>query len=387
MLYLVLLLSSESVQRRRTIYLIPNESSVRECSTQECHTLTSLTGINLVEENVLDITITLLPGVHTYRGTKEGIFEISDVTTVELRSDDLKVGATVSCNTTKRIGFAFNNVSDIKIRSITFGSCGIRQVGVKDYFTLSISHSDNVTIENLIIKNATGIALQVEHLNQVLILKNSTFFHNQANLYIFNNNPENKTFTENKHIIIKNSQFFSGHYAGRSNHSLLKVTNPGITMVLNQTVSHFELSLENISIYVYPKDKFSNGFCDIYHNMHTTQIHINGLECNTEYVKAVYDSLYGYRHIPGLSIEPRSFSTEPQKGSIFGSITINNAYFNNSRMQIGPLWRSDEKFKLTMTNISIRHALDPLTIVNIGYVMLHNVTIQDSNGALCITKC
>ena len=71
---------------------------------------------------------------------------------------------------------------------------------------------------------------------------------------------------------------------------------------------------------------------------------------------------------------------------MFGAITINNVYFNNSQIQIGPLWRSDAKFHLTMTNISITHTLDPLTTVNIGYVILHNVTIQNSDGALCITK-
>jgi hypothetical protein len=335
-----------------------------------------------------DITIILLPGVHTYRGTKDGVIEMTNTTTVELRANDLKVGASiVNCNATKRIGFAFNNVSNLTIHGITFVSCGVRQVGITNYFTLSISRSDNVTIEKLFIKNGTGIALYVENLGQMLVLKNSAFHHNQVNLYIFNVDSENETFAKNKTVMIKNLQSFSGHYVSKSNHILSKVTNPGITMILNQTVSYTEVSLTNISIRVHPMDTFSNGFCDIYHNMHTTMIHINGLECNTEYVEAVHHSLYGYRRIPGLFIEPRNFSTNSQAGNTFGSVTINNVYLNNSRMQIGPLWRSDVNFKLMMTNISIRHALDPLTIVNIGYVSLHNVSIEDSDGALCVTKC
>lgn len=260
----------------------------------ECHTLTSLIEDSVLD-NVSDITITLLRGVHTYRGTKNSITQISNVTTVELRADDLEVGATVSCNGTKHIGFAFNNVLDLKIHGITFESCGVRQVGVPGSFMLSISHSDNETMENVVIKNSTGIALQVEYLNEMLILKNSTFFHNQANLYIFTSNSEN-TFAKNRSITIENSQFYSGRYPNSSNHILPKVTNPGMTMVLNQMVSDTELSLKNILIYVHPKDRLSSRFCDIYHNMHTTVIHINGLECNTEYIKAVYDSLYGYQY-------------------------------------------------------------------------------------------
>lgn len=382
-----------SVQTQRIIYLTPkfNESiSVSECFTQEsCHTLTSLaTNMSLVEDNVSDITIILLPGVHTYRGTKEGVIKIANTTTVELRAKDLKLGAsTVNCNATKHIGFAFSNISNLIIYGITFESCGIRQIGVMGYFTLSISYSDNVTIENLSIKNGTGIALYVENLGQMLVLNNSAFHHNQVNLYIFNTNSENKTFIKNKTLTIENLQSFSGYYVGKSNHVLPGVTNPGITMVLNQTLGYTEVSLTNISIYVHPRDIFSSGFCDIYHNMHTIMIRINGLECNTEYVEAVYHSLYGYRRIPGLIIEPRNFSTSLQADESFGSITVNNVYLSNSRMQIGPLWRSDVNFKLTMTNISIRYAQDPLTIVNIGHVTLHNVSIEDSDGVLCITKC
>ena len=379
-----------SVQSQRIIYLTPNaeSTSVRECSSMQepCYTLTSLTTMSLVEDNVSDITIILLPGVHTYRGTKDGVIKIVNTTTVELRAKDLKLGAsTVNCNATKHnIGFAFSNVSNLTIYGITFESCGVRQMGVMDYFTLFISCSDNVMIENLSIKNGTGIALYIENLGQMLVLNNTTFHYNQVNLYIFNTHSENKTFVKNKTLTIENLQSFSGYYVSKSNHIFPGVTNPGITMVLNQTLGYTEVSLTNITIHVLPRDIFSSGFCDIYHNMHTTIIHINGLECNTQYFESVHYSLYGYRRIPGLIIEPRNFS---QVDKSFGSITVNNVYLNNSRMQIGPLWRSNVNFKLIMTNISIRYAQDPLTIVNIGHVTLHNVSIEDSDGALCITKC
>ena len=391
LLYCLTILLS-SVQTRRTIYLTPNETSVTECSRHcqvEYHTLTSMTTLRLVGDNVSDIAVILLPGVHTYGGTKEGVVKISNVTTVELRAEDLNVGATVNCSMTKRIGFVFTNVSNVTIDGVTFESCGVGQVGEMDYSTLSISQSDIVTIKTLLIKNSTGIALHVENLGQTFILINSTFFHNQVNLYIINNDFENEIFAKNKTITIENLQSLSGHYKVSKSyvHIPSKVTNPGITMVLNETASYTEVLLANISAYVHPKDTFSSGFCDIYHNMDTTMIHINGLECYTEYVEAVRHSLYGYRHILGLNIEPRNLSTSLQAGSTFGSITISNAYLNNSRMQIGPLWRSDTNFKLAMTNISIRYALDPLTIVNVGYAILHNVSIKDSDGALCITKC
>ena len=388
-LSLTVLLSSSQTQR--TIYLLPNESSIiSECYFKECHTLTSLTSISLVEDNVSGVIIILLPGIHTYQGRNDGIIEVSNATTVELRAEDTKLGATVSCNATKRIGIAFNNVSNITIHGITFESCGVSHniMAVTEHFTLYISCSANIMITDLVIRNGKGIALQVENLKKVLVLKNLTFIHNEANLYIWTtSNSENDTLDHtDKNITIESSLFFSGHYVHMSN-DLPKVTSPGITMVLNQTVSHTEVSLKNISMYVHPHDTFSSGFFGIYHNMLTTLVHIEGLECNTEYVEAVHRSLYGYRRIPGLIIEPRNHSTNAKTGKIFGRIKINDAYFNNSRMQIGPLWRSDVKFQLTMTNVSIRHTIEPLTIVNVGYVMLHNVTVQDSDGAMCITKC
>ena len=389
-----LVVESRLVQPERVLYITTDETPLNECPMVECHSLTALTDGNLLNSIIPDIVIALLPGKHTYSGVSEaGVIEISNATTVELKAVDQSVGATVSCNNSKGIGVALSNISNVMIHDITFESCST-SVSDSEHFTLSISYSNKVTIQNLVLKNGRGIALQIEYLKNALVLTNSTFVHNQANLYIFNDDIENETsnYNINVTVTIENSLFKSGHYADKYNSSTNlspKVTNPGITIVLNQTRNYAALKLVNTEMYVHPQDIFSTGYCGINHNIHTTSVHIEWLQCNTEYVESVRHLLYGYHAIPGLNIEPVTYSTGVQAtDEIYGSITVNNVYFNNSRMQIGPVVRSDEKFKLTLANILIEYTIGPLTIVNIGSVTLYNITIQDNDdGATCISKC
>ena len=146
------------------------------------------------------------------------------------------------------------------------------------------------------------------------------------------------------------------------------MTNPGITMVLNQTQGHAMVRINNVSMHVYPQDKFSTRYCGIHYNMDTASVYLERLHCHTEFNELSRHMLYGYRASSGLDIDPRDHSITDR--TLTGSITITNSQFNNSRMQISPISRSNRQLNLTLTNIVIKHTIDPLIIVNIRNVTL-----------------
>ena len=405
----VVLMSSLEVQTTVLVYVEPDVSpggvypahdtadcfnlTTQECvnsNVQECLSLTTLVDSNLLSGNIPNVTILFLPGIHSYRGAGERVISIKDASAVLMKAVDPKDGATViCCNNSKGITMDLRSISNVVIDGITFEGCGTGKT-ITEHSTLNISYSINVTLWRLSIKYCRGIAVNIEHMKNTLVIRDSTFIHNQANLYIFTCNVEKETSNYNKTIMIINSHFNSGQYHN-SSHSdtrlLFNVTNPGVTMILNQTMSYTTVNLINVSMHVYPMDITSTGYCHIHHCMNTTSVYIDRLWCKTEYVDSVRNLLYGYRAISGLNIDPRNYSSDSVKGSMFGSITIKNSCFNNSRVQIGPILRSERKFQLMLANVSIQHTINPLTIVNMGSVTLHNITIMDSDEQVRISKC
>ena len=129
-------------QNLKTIYFQPEVSPSTECPIKDkCHNLTALGNNNLLTGNVSDITIALLPGIHTYNGTS-GVIEISNAIVVELVAVDESIGSTViCCNKTKSVQIDLRRISNVTIRGIEIENCG-----VSDTFTLAISYSNTVTI-------------------------------------------------------------------------------------------------------------------------------------------------------------------------------------------------------------------------------------------------
>ena len=161
---------------------------------------------------------------------------------------------------------------------------------------MAISYSNTVTIQLLTLRHCKGISLKIENLKEMLSLRNSTFIHNQANLSIFIPSSTNEALHENKTIMIYSSIFLSGKYCvgnhcGKNHHP--KVTNPGITMVLNQTHGHATVRINNVSMHIYPQDKFSTGYSGIHYNMYTASVYLERLHYHTEFNEAVPHMLYG----------------------------------------------------------------------------------------------
>ena len=389
---------------QQIIYLQSDESPFTNCSTVphvqlQCYNLTALASGHVLNGNFTDLVIALLPGKHTYSGIREKIVSITNISTLEFvalnPSGDATGSTVISCKDSKGIGFAFRNISNVTVRGITFEECG-----TPEHFALSISYSGSIIVQDVELKYCIGIALKVEYLEGSLVLKNSIFTNNQANVYVYatsysteehndSSHPDTMTITIDSSNFTSGSNFNTGKHMG-TNYQLPNVTNPGVTVVLNRTKGFAVLTLSNVTMYVQPQDLYSTGYCDIYHNMHTSSIHIDGLQCHTEMVQEVHDLLYGYRIIPGMSINPRNYSTDAitDGAKPCGNITIKNSHFDNSRLQIGPVERTNENFHLTLKNVTIDNTVDPLSIINMGNVTLAgNVTVSNSDGLMCIAKC
>ena len=117
----------------------------------------------------------------------------------------------ICCNKTKSVQIVLSHISNVMICGIEIENCG-----VSDTFTLALSYSNTVTIQLLTLTHCKGISLKIENLKEMLSLRNSTFIHNQANLYVFIPSFTNEALHENKTIMIYSSIFLSGKYCVRN---------------------------------------------------------------------------------------------------------------------------------------------------------------------------
>ena len=259
--YLLLLSWTATAEQ---FYVVPSHN--KSCPRDPCYTLTDVAQ-NSSRYFASNTVIIFLAGNHQTNITKGLSLLIKDVRNISMigydhtNSDSKSV---IQC--TGPLGFAFINVTEVKIAKLKFSSCGahfprkftvtkIPNMSVTFYFLQTI----NVTISELAISNSTGAGLVGINMFGFSNISQTVFSGNRPNclLLFLNIHPASEVISPNI-FSIKNSQVMFGKLPNFSQTYNLWGTT-GLNIMVTQTTYNVNIHIDNIKIYRNMNKKRRNG--------------------------------------------------------------------------------------------------------------------------------
>ena len=193
----------------RTYYVVSNDLPKVNCPVESCQNLTALLD-DIVPENISNVIIFLLPGIHQISTETRKVITITAASNLTISSFNWSTRAIIRCE--GHSAFEFHSCMNLTIKDITIETCGAprhfnHQKIPESNFSVYISHSLGVYIINTRILNGTGIGLVLENVQSELLISDSIISHNGCNLYLIN--YDNYTFntTVASSIMVHNSSF------------------------------------------------------------------------------------------------------------------------------------------------------------------------------------
>ena len=245
-------------------YIMPSSST--ECPRDPCYTLTDVVQ-DPPQYFTSNTVITFLPGYHQTKTNREPSVLIKNVRNISMigydpTNSDLK--SVIHC-ASGSLGFAFINVTSLKMTNLKFLFCGAifpsnftvkgKFVYPHDYksklahtqeITLYFLQTINVTIFKLAISNSTGAGLLGINMLGLSNISQTTFSDNKSNcLLIFLDIPSTSEIISPTVFNIVNSQIIS--FESTLKKKLLLGTYLGLSATLAQTTYSVHINIVNIT--------------------------------------------------------------------------------------------------------------------------------------------
>ena len=260
-------------------------SSSTSCpNVQACYTLTDLV-LNPSQYFTSDTIITLLPGSHQTNITREFSVLIKDVRNISMIGyDHTNTDSKSVIQCTGPLGFAFINVTTLKIEKLSFLYCGgqiSREFRVKNklpnpgsLLTFFFLHTINVTISEVNISNSTGAGIIGVNMFGVSNISQTVFCGNGPNCWIifldiFKLIPPTHLSIASSHVMFgKKPKYFQMYH---------QVGATGFSIILAQTKYKVHIHLDNIQTQDNLRKKLWYG---------NLQFVIENWECNCSTIQA-----------------------------------------------------------------------------------------------------
>ena len=296
----------------------PNDSTWSTwCLEKDCNSYI-LEGLinNETLGKLSNTTFILLPGTHTIGSNTSKLVSITLTTNFTLRAANLTEGAAIKCS--GNVGFMFTEVSNVNISGITFDHCGtspyLKTSNSLETFTLSFTHSYNVAISAMSVKNGKGTGLLMHNICGYFTLSQAVLTMNNINLNIII-----EDVTNNATIKITDSVFSYGHQTTHFSSGIVLRSH------LLNTYNYVHVKLINISTH-------QNIICSECYN---NNMYIEIDWCTTSLVIENYTSTFD-GHIVSQSKES-DYNNAGLKLGLFSS-------FNDSQNEFSPFIMSNADF-------------------------------------------
>ena len=233
-------------------YIVPSNST--SCPKDPCHTLTDVV-LNSSQYFTSDTIIVFLPGNHQTNISRHFSVLIKDVRNISMigydntNSDSKSV---IQC--TRPLGFAFINVTTLKIGKLSFIFCGAKISSEFTYkkfpiqgsrMTLYFLRTTNITLSGVVINNSTEAGLLGINMFGLSNISHTIFNGNRPNcLIIFQENFKLKVIPST-HFNIANTQVMFGKIPKRLR-SYHNWGATGLGIFLVQTTFNVHIHITNI---------------------------------------------------------------------------------------------------------------------------------------------
>ena len=285
--YLLLLSWTATAEQ---FYVVPSHN--KSCPRDPCYTLTDVAQ-NSSQYFTSNTVIIFLAGIHQTNITQDFSVLIKDVRNISMIGYDHTNSLKSVIQCTGPLGFAFINVTEVKIAKLKFSSCGAHfpwKVIVEEKFvrpddfktkipnmsnvTFYFLQTINVTISEVAITNSTGAGLIGINILGLSNISQTVFSGNTPKcLLLFLNIPTTTEVISPNILNITNTQMMFG--------KLKQMYNPwnatGLNITLAQTTHNVHIHIDNIKTYSNMNEKEWNGHL---------QFVIENWECQCSMVQA-----------------------------------------------------------------------------------------------------
>ena len=257
LLYLLLSWTTTAEQ----IYVVP--SSNTSCPRDPCYTLTDVV-LNPSQYFAPNTVMTFLSGNHRTNITRNLPVEIKDVRNISMIGyDHTNTDSKSVIQCTGSLGFAFINVTTLKITKLSFGFCGARissQFVVKRFLTkrsritLYFLKTTNVTISEVSISNSNGAGLLGINMFGISNISQTVLSGNRPNCLIVFQEFFKLNVIPPTHLNIANSHLMFGKIPSqfRTYH---KWGATGLGVFLALTTYNVQVHINTIKMYRNMKSK------------------------------------------------------------------------------------------------------------------------------------
>ena len=352
---LIILCFTRATVAQRTYYVSSNEFPVLQCPVENCYNMTELLNSEILRGNVTNVTLLLLPGIHSIMSDANTVFSIDSATNFTIRAANSSTGATIRCN--GNVGFEFHLCINMTICDITIENCGALGNFDSEYlpkcnFSMYISHSIGVYMSNVHVINGTGIGLLLENIYLQLLIMDSILSHNDGNLYVvsYDNSKVTSMFCSMR--ILNSSLNHARSYSPKKKFS-------GVTIRLYQMTFHTEIELRNVNLV----NNKLNMYSDI--NLCNSVVKLNNLtSVNINMKKNIYFDL--------------KYPTECIGHSEKTHFTMDNANITGGTIDINGNKEKRHLVAIYINNTNISQSI--ISASNVKNILLSNVVIENSDS-------
>ena len=358
-------------------------SSSTSCpNVQACYTLTDLV-LNPSQYFTSDTIVTLLPGSHQTNITREFSVLIKDVRNISMIGyDHTNTDSKSVIQCTGPLGFAFINVTTLKIEKLSFLYCGgqiSREFRVKNklpnpgsLLTFFFLQTINVTISEVNISNSTGAGIIGVNMFGVSNISQTVFCGNGPNCWIifldiFKLIPPTHLNIASSHVMFgKKPKYFQMYH---------QVGATGFSIILAQTKYKVHIHLDNIQTQDNLRKKLWYG---------NLQFVIENWECNCSTIQAkkitsnnkVEREDKAQVHLRSISFTKKNIASCkcPKPAEEEYTVQISDSYFAGAGMHVS----------VDTKNCNTRIKLQNITVHNSTTFALHisgmeSIRMQDTN--------
>ena len=380
--HVVLVVCVLAQEQTQVIHVLPDHQLMfNECQATECYYLTALMNNNIFSGNI-NTTIILYPGIHSISSAVNKVYSIYNATTLELTAANLSEGAIIKCN--GYVGFAFSYCTNLTISGITFEGCGTHfinthhiQQTVTSNFTLLISHSFDVHLLAILVRDGNGIGLLVVNVCGLLMLSDSGFKNNTCNFYYFSKDSVN-TISSSTNVMVKNSRFGSATTCRHKDQLMGSVCSAGVVLKLLQTQFNVRADVTNVTLVKNQKYNIVIEFD--FHTSKLTIENLTSLSVGNEF---------------GMWILSASLSNKSCNEAPCTAVMMNHVNFRRGGLLITSKGRQNKeeldvyKYQMLLFNVYIESTQSqyPLFMSEIPRATVNNITIQNTTGTAVIKDC
>ena len=386
LLYLVLL--SWTVAEEQ-LYVVPSSSSI-SCPKDPCYTLTDVV-LNRSQYFRSDTVIKFLPGNHQTNITKGLSVLIKDVRNISMigydhtNSDSKSV---IQC--TGPLGFAFINVTTLKIAKLSFSSCGadIFAESKVDRFppktvTLYFLRTTNAIISEVAINNSADAGIIGINMFGHSNISHTVFSGNRPNcLIIFLDNFKFKVIPPT-YLNISNSHAMFGKIP-KPFLMYYRLGATGLAIILTQTLYKVHIQMDNIQTRNNTINKLKLGYGNL-------RLVIGKWECNCSVIQAkqiastnaVKDKAYVQLMSIKKTNNPLTSCKCPKPAEEEYTVHISDSFFEGVGVRVNTDTKDcNTRIKLqniTMHNNSVLHisAMKSIIIQDINFNHSRGMSIDD----------